>query len=150
MTQGPGASLIPQRNLTLSEILSGSFNCLRRMPKTLLGIGLFSGFIIGISNIMTSALVVKSGESLILPEIPNPASVITQEQIEELVNALAPTLKVGLITSLALFFVQAISAGMFIVGKNSTTIRSNCRTFSGFIFISYNFYCFRSTYWSCA
>lgn len=114
MTQGPGASLIPQRNLTLSEILSGSFNCLRRMPKTLLGIGLFSGFFIGISNILTSALVVKSGESLILPEIPNPASVITQEQIEELVNALAPTLKVGLITSLALFFVQAISAGMFI------------------------------------
>ena len=113
MTQGPGANLIPLKQLSLSEIISGSLNSLRRMPKTLLGIGLFSGFIVGISSIIASALVVQSGESLEIPALPNPASTINQEQIELLVAALGPTLKVGVITAIVLFFVQAISAGMF-------------------------------------
>lgn len=113
MTQGPGANLIPLKQLSLSEIISGSLNSLRRMPKTLLGIGLFSGFIVGISSIIASALVVQSGESLEIPALPNPASTINQEQIEQLVAALGPTLKVGVITAIVLFFVQAISAGMF-------------------------------------
>ena len=113
MTQGPGANLIPLKQLSLSEIISGSLNSLRRMPKTLLGIGLFSGFIVGISSIIASALVVQSGESLEIPALPNPASTINQEQIEQLVAALGPTLKVGVITVIVLFFVQAISAGMF-------------------------------------
>ena len=91
MTQGPGPNLIPLTKLTLSEILSGSLNSLRRMPKTLLGIGLFSGFIIGLSNIIATALVVQSGETLTMPELPNPSDVITQQQIQELVSALAPT-----------------------------------------------------------
>jgi hypothetical protein len=119
MTQGPGPNLIPLTKLTLSEILSGSLNSLRRLPKTLLGIGLFSGFIVGLSNILASALVVQSGESLEMPALPNPSSVITPQQIEELIQALAPTLKVAVITSIVLFIVQTISAGMFthIVGN---------------------------------
>jgi hypothetical protein len=89
------------------------------MPKTLLGIGLFSGFIIGLSNIVATALVVPNGETLKMPVLPNPADVITQQQIQELVTALAPTLKVGVITAVVLFFVQAVTAGMFthIVGN---------------------------------
>ena len=119
MTQGPGPNLIPLTKLTLSEILSGSLNSLRRLPKTLLGIGLFSGFIVGLSNILASALVVQNGESLEMPALPNPSSVITPQQIEELIQALAPTLKVAVITSIVLFIVQTISAGMFthIVGN---------------------------------
>ena len=70
MTQGPGPNLIPLTKLTLSEILSGSLNSLRRMPKPLLGIGLFSGFIIGLSNIVATALVVQNGETLNMPELP--------------------------------------------------------------------------------
>ena len=119
MTQGPGPNLIPLTKLTLSEILSGSLNSLRRLPKTLLGIGLFSGFIVGLSNILASALVVQNGESLEMPALPNPSSVITPQQIEELIQALTPTLKVAVITSIVLFIVQTISAGMFthIVGN---------------------------------
>ena len=135
MTQGPGPNLIPLTKLTLSEIMSGSLNSLRRMPKTLLGIGLFSGFIIGLSNIITTALIVKNGETLKMPELPNPADVITQQQIEELVLALAPTLKVGVITAVVLFFVQAVTAGMFthvvgnaIIGKKINASESWQRT----------------------
>lgn len=119
MTQGPGPNLIPLTKLTLSEILSGSLNSLRRLPKTLLGIGLFSGFIVGLSNILASALVVQNGESLEMPALPNPSSVITPQQIEELIQALTPTLKVAVITSIVLFIVQTVSAGMFthIVGN---------------------------------
>ena len=135
MTQGPGPNLIPLTKLTLSEIMSGSLNSLRRMPKTLLGIGLFSGFIIGLSNIIATALIVKNGETLKMPELPNPADVITQQQIEELVLALAPTLKVGVITAVVLFFVQAVTAGMFthvvgnaIIGKKINASESWQRT----------------------
>ena len=131
MTQGPGPNLIPLTKLTLSEILSGSLNSLRRMPKTLLGIGLFSGFIIGLSNIIATALVVQSGESLTMPELPNPSDVITQQQIQELVTALAPTLRVGVITAVVLFIVQAVTAGMFthvvgnaIIGKKINVTES--------------------------
>ncbi len=131
MTQGPGPNLIPLTKLTLSEILSGSLNSLRRMPKTLLGIGLFSGFIIGLSNIIATALVVQSGESLTMPELPNPSDVITQQQIQELVSALAPTLRVGVITAVVLFIVQAVTAGMFthvvgnaIIGKKINVTES--------------------------
>ncbi len=129
MTQGPGPNLIPLTKLTLNEILSGSLNSLRRMPRTLLGIGLFSGFIIGLSNIIATALVVQNGETIAMPELPSPSQVITQQQIQELVTALAPTLKVGVVTAVVLFFVQAVTAGMFthivgnaIIGKkiNST------------------------------
>jgi hypothetical protein len=84
MTQGPGPNLIPLTKLTLGEILSGSLNSLRRMPKTLLGIGLFSGFIVGIATVMASAVFVRNGESLELPQIPNPSSTLNQEQLEEL------------------------------------------------------------------
>jgi hypothetical protein len=54
-----------------------------------------------------------------MPVLPNPTDVITQQQIQELVTALAPTLKVGVITAVVLFFVQAVTAGMFthIVGN---------------------------------
>lgn len=135
MTQGPGPNLIPLTKLTLSEIMSGSLNSLRRMPKTLLGIGLFSGFIIGLSNIIATALIVKNGETLKMPELPNPADVITQQQIEALVLALAPTLKVGVITAVVLFFVQAVTAGMFthvvgnaIIGKKINASESWQRT----------------------
>ena len=131
MTQGPGPNLIPLTKLTLSEILSGSLNSLRRMPKPLLGIGLFSGFIIGLSNIVATALVVQNGETLNMPELPNPSDVITQQQIQELVIALAPTLKVGVITAVVLFFVQAVTAGMFthvvgnaIIGKKINATES--------------------------
>ena len=135
MTQGPGPNLIPLTKLTLSEIMSGSLNSLRRMPKTLLGIGLFSGFIIGLSNIIATALIVKNGETLKMPELPNPADVITQQEIEQLVLALAPTLKVGVITAVVLFFVQAVTAGMFthvvgnaIIGKKINASESWQRT----------------------
>jgi len=131
MTQGPGPNLIPLTKLTLSEILSGSLNSLRRMPKTLLGIGLFSGFIIGLSNIIATALVVRNGETLTMPELPNPSDVITQQQIQELVSALAPTLRVGVITAVVLFIVQAVTAGMFthvvgnaIIGKKINVTES--------------------------
>ncbi len=131
MTQGPGPNLIPLTKLTLSEILSGSLNSLRRMPKTLLGIGLFSGFIIGLSNIIATALVVQNGETLKMPVLPNPGDVITQQQIQELVSALAPTLKVGVVTAIVLFFVQSVTAGMFthiignaIIGKKINAAES--------------------------
>ena len=107
MTQGPGPNLIPLTKLTLNEILSGSLNSLRRMPRTLLGIGLFSGFIIGLSNIIATALVVQNGETIAMPELPSPSQVITQQQIQELVTALAPTLKVGVVTAVVLFFAQS-------------------------------------------
>ena len=106
MTQGPGPNLIPLTKLTLGEILSGSLNSLRRMPKTLLGIGLFSGFIVGIATVMASALFVRNGESLELPQIPNPSSTINQEQLEELITALGPTLRIAAVTTLVLFIVQ--------------------------------------------
>ena len=67
MTQGPGPNLIPLTKLTLSEILSGSLNSLRRMPKTLLGIGLFSGFIIGLSNIIATCMEVLAGSTEATP-----------------------------------------------------------------------------------
>ncbi len=131
MTQGPGPNLIPLTKLTLNEILSGSLNSLRRMPRTLLGIGLFSGFIIGLSNIIATALVVQNGETIAMPELPSPSQVITQQQIQELVTALAPTLKVGVVTAVVLFFVQAVTAGMFthivgnaIIGKKISSTES--------------------------
>jgi uncharacterized membrane protein len=135
MTQGPGPNLIPLTKLTLGEILSGSLNSLRRMPKTLLGIGLFSGFIVGIATVMASALFVRNGESLEIPQIPNPSSAITQEQLEELITALGPTLRIAVITTLVLFIVQTISAGMFthiignaIVGKKINAAESWMKT----------------------
>lgn len=135
MTQGPGPNLIPLTKLTLGEILSGSLNSLRRMPKTLLGIGLFSGFIVGIATVMASALFVRNGESLEIPQIPDPSSVITQEQIEELLTALGPTLRIAVITTLVLFIVQTITAGMFthiignaIIGKKINAPESWTKT----------------------
>jgi hypothetical protein len=135
MTQGPGPSLIPLTKLTLGEILSGSLNSLRRMPKTLLGIGLFSGFIVGISTVMASALVVRNGESLELPQIPNPASTINQEQLEEIITAFGPTLRIAIVTALVLFVVQTITSGMFthiignaIIGKKINASESWIKT----------------------
>ena len=135
MTQGPGPNLIPLTKLTLGEILSGSLNSLRRMPKTLLGIGLFSGFIVGIATVMASALFVRNGESLELPQIPNPSSTINQEQLEELITALGPTLRIAAVTTLVLFIVQTISAGMFthiignaIIGKKINASESWVKT----------------------
>lgn len=113
MTQGASPNLIPHTQLTLNEIFVGSLNSIRRMPKTLLGIGLFAGFLVGISTIVTSALIVRGGESLDLPQIPNPSSVITAEQVQELLTALGPTLKIGITTALVLFFIQAITSGMY-------------------------------------
>ena len=135
MTQGPGPNLIPLTKLTLGQILSGSLNSLRRMPKTLLGIGLFSGFIIGIATVMASALFVRNGESLEIPQIPDPSSAITQEQIEELITALGPTLRIAVVTTLVLFIVQTITAGMFthiignaIIGKRINSAESWAKT----------------------
>lgn len=135
MTQGPGPNLIPLTKLTLGEILSGSLNSLRRMPKTLLGIGLFSGFIVGIATVMASALFVRNGESLELPQIPNPSSTLNQEQLEELLTALSPTLRIAVVTTLVLFVVQTISAGMFthiignaIIGKKINAAESWTKT----------------------
>lgn len=135
MTQGPGPNLIPLTKLTLGQILSGSLNSLRRMPKTLLGIGLFSGFIIGIATVMASALFVRNGESLEIPQIPDPSSTITQEQIEELITALGPTLRIAVVTTLVLFIVQTITAGMFthiignaIIGKRINSAESWAKT----------------------
>jgi hypothetical protein len=151
MTQGPGPNLIPLTKLTLSEILSGSLNSLRRMPKTLLGIGLFSGFIIGLSNIIATALVVRNGETLTMPELPNPSEVITQQQIQELVSALAPTLRVGVITAVVLFIVQAVTAGMFthdrILAKNKTTIGASYWTFNYFFPVANICHFYRAIYW---
>ena len=135
MTQGPGPNLIPLTKLTLGQILSGSLNSLRRMPKTLLGIGLFSGFIVGIATVMASALFVRNGESLEIPQIPDPSSAITQEQIEELITALGPTLRIAVVTTLVLFIVQTITAGMFthiignaIIGKRINSAESWAKT----------------------
>ncbi len=128
MTQDTGSNLIPHKQLSLSEILGGALNSLRRMPKTLLGIGLFSGFIVGISSIFTSTLIIRRGDSLEIPELPNPGTAITQEQLEELVAAFTPTLQVAVITAIVLFFVQSISVGLFthiignaIIGKKIQT-----------------------------
>lgn len=135
MTQGPGPNLIPLTKLTLGQILSGSLNSLRRMPKTLLGIGLFSGFIVGIATVMASALFVRNGESLEIPQIPDPSSTITQEQIEELITALGPNLRIAVVTTLVLFIVQTITAGMFthiignaIIGKRINSAESWAKT----------------------
>ncbi len=135
MAQGPGPNLIPLTKLTLGEILSGSLNSLRRMPKTLLGIGLFSGFVVGIATVMATALFVRNGETLELPQIPNPSATINQEQLEELILALGPTLRIAVVTTLVLFIVQTISAGMFthiignaIIGKKINASESWIKT----------------------
>ncbi len=128
MTQGPGQNLIPLTQLSLSEILGGSLNALRRMPKTLLGIGLFSAFVIELSSLAVSALIIKNGGNLNSPELPEPTGSITQEQIQQLLTALIPSLQAAIFTAFVLFLVQVISTSLFthvignaITGKRITT-----------------------------
>jgi uncharacterized membrane protein len=84
---------------------------------------------------MASAVFVRNGESLELPQIPNPSSTINQEQLEELLTALGPTLRIAVVTTLVLFVVQTISSGMFthiignaIIGKKINAAESWAKT----------------------
>ena len=72
MTQGPSQNLIPLTQLSLSEMLGGALNSLRRMPKTMLGIGLFAAFIIELSSLLVSALIIRGGGDLSAPQLPEP------------------------------------------------------------------------------
>jgi hypothetical protein len=127
MTQGQGPSLIPLTQLSLSEILGGSLNAIKKMPKTLLGIGLFSAFIIGISTVLFSAFLVSNNIDISTPALPDLTSTITPAQLQEFINALTPTLQVTFFTAFVLFLVQTFSTVLFthVIGNAITGKKIN-------------------------
>lgn len=127
MTQGPSQNLIPLTQLSLSEMLGGALNSLRRMPKTMLGIGLFAAFIIELSSLLVSALIIRGGGDLTAPVLPEPTGTFDQEQIQELLNALIPSLQAAAFAAVVLFFVQLISTTLFthVVGNAITGRKLN-------------------------
>jgi len=114
MTQDSSPNLIPISKLSLNQILGASLSSLRRIPKVMLGTGLIAGFVVGISTIIITALLVRSGADLTINSLPDPTKTITQAQIEEFIKAITPTLIVAAITSIVLFFAQSITSVIFI------------------------------------
>ncbi len=127
MTQGPSQNLIPLTQLSLSEMLGGALNSIRRMPKTMLGIGLFAAFIVELSSLTVSALIIRNGGDLTSPEIPEPTGTFSQEELQQLFNALLPSLQAAVFGAVVLFFVQLVSTTLFthVVGNAITGRRIN-------------------------
>ena len=127
MTQGPSQNLIPLTKLSLNEMLSGSINAIRRMPKTMLGIGLFAAFVVELSSITISALIIRNGGDLTAPQLPEPTGNFSQEELQDLFNALLPSLQVAIFGAVVLFFVQLVSTTLFthVVGNAITGRKIN-------------------------